>query len=93
MTRAAVKAERRERARAAFAARVEAVESFFILLDLWDDTAERTLFSAASYIYEKLLDPETMPLTLGEFLYETEGRYSEPFSNRRSDRATGNPLR
>ena len=70
MTRAAVKAERRERARAEWRARVEMVQTFFVLLDLWDDTAERILFSAAAYIYETyLLDPETMPRTLGEFLY------------------------
>ncbi len=66
MTRAAVKAERRERARA----RMATIKAFFVLLDLWDDTAERILFSAAAYIYETyLLDPETMPRTLGEFLY------------------------
>ena len=77
MTRAAVKAERRERARA----RSLEMVAVFVLIELWDETAERTLFSAAAYLYETRVEPETwnFPRTLGEFLYIAEGRYSEPF--------------
>lgn len=73
MTRAAVKADRRARARA----RSLEMVAVWILLDLWDETAERTLFSAAAYIYETHVEPETwsIPRTLGEFLYLAEGRY------------------
>ena len=72
MTRAAVKADRRARARA----HSERCKAFLILIDLWDDTAERSLFRAAAYIYETyLLNPETMPRTLGEFLLDYETKF------------------
>jgi hypothetical protein len=67
MMRAAIKAERKKIAQE----KVGRIQAFFILIDLWDETAEKVLFFAAAYLYKMIRAPETnLPETLGEFLLE-----------------------